>query len=836
MGRMRAASLLLTLTALVLVSVAYTPHAFAAPISFAVKWVSITEDPDTGEETRTVHQVFENGGTYPLSLGISRRLELSSNPEGAPYLGRLYSVSESGNREFLDSIPGELVFAEAGVYEVDVYELPLFQVVANPAKRLFAYFFGTTVHAAQAPPPPELVYVTTIHFTITDADVLDIEECCSSVLFLPGLQASRLYRETVIGDGEDWLWEPDLGDETVLALDGISEPDVYTKRGDVVDKAYGVVNIYKSFLDSMNTLTTSHDITAFEAIAYDWRLDYQDLLTKGALRDGNKFFWRGTRAATSSPYIIQQLRALAAASQTGKVTIIAHSNGGLLAKALTNALEGEAQSLVDKIIFVGVPQVGTPKAIAGLLHGTDQGLPRDALPLFFSMADARAVGATMPSVFHLLPSARYLQSNPSPVVTFSASTLPEWNKKYGDINTWPKLNAFMTDTKRTDPAYSDLSTPEIVSTALMNRTYSVHRTLDNWTPPSGVELISIAGWGVPTLSSLEYTKVPECLTFTNYQCNAQGGKISFSLKHTIDGDGTVVEPSAHAGKGKKYWVDLNSAKRRHANILEVSQLRDFIVNIAKEIVAPLPQYISTTQPSPIANLSRLEFEMHSPMTLGFQDADGNYVGLLQDGTVVGEIDGVYYEQYGDVQWLSVPQSLSGKLIMHGTDTGSFTLIVTQTDGTSSQDIAVYGGIPSDTNTTATLDLSSGSLPSEMTLDDNSDGTADREVAEDSQEPITEQGIRDDVALARTLGWITSENYKALLLKRLESPAPKRGIKIGNKVLNIGVGPTPPALERSAALGRVRTLRSEIERGRTSGMLTNEGYQLLLSDAERFISQ
>ena len=807
-----------------------------APSPTIIEWFDSVEDPDTGNEEFVTHNAFRDGGAYVLPHDAAHRLRVKP---GLYFLatGELYFVPTGLPREFAGHVSGtdEVRFGREGAYEIDVYALnPVPELVERPLTRLLAYLFGTVAHAQT-----EFEYAETIHFTVTHEET--VEECCSSVLFLPGLQASRLYRPIVIGDGEDRLWEPDLGDEApALTLDGIAEPDIYTKKGDVLAEAYGVANIYKSFIDSMSALATSSQIAAFESIAYDWRLDYQDLLTKGALRDA-EIYWHGSRAATSSPYIIQQLRALAADSQTGKVTIIAHSNGGLLTKALTNALGGEAQNLIDKIIFVGVPQVGTPKAIAGLLHGADQGLPAAFLPIFFGPADARAVAATLPSIYHLLPSARYLQSNPDPVITFSASTLPEWYKKYGDINTWPELKAFMTDAKRSDPAYGDLSTPEIVSTVLMNNTYAVHRTLDSWTPPAGVEFISIAGWGVETLKSIEYTKVAECLTFTDYLCKAQGGKISFRLNHTIDGDGTVVESSAHAGKGKKYWVDLfeyndDNSDKKHHSILAVSQLTEFIDNLIREERVPLPQYISTTQPTHTGNRVRLEFEVHSPMTLGFEDGSGNYVGLLQDGTVVGEIDGVYYEQYGDVQWLSLPQSLSGTLVMHGTAGGSFTLIVSQTDGTNSQDIAVYGGIPNNTNTTAMLTISGGSLPAEMTLDDNGDGEPDREVVEDSQEPVTEQKIRDDVALARTLGWITAESYKALLLKRLEPPAPKRGIKIGNRVLNIGTGPTPPALERSAALARARTFRSEIERGRANGMLTGQGYQMLLLDVERFISQ
>jgi hypothetical protein len=33
--------------------------------------------------------------------------------------------------------------------------------------------------------------------------------------------------------------------------------------------------------------------------------------------------------------------------------------------------------LVDKVIFVAIPQLGTPQAVGALLHSYDQGIPKD---------------------------------------------------------------------------------------------------------------------------------------------------------------------------------------------------------------------------------------------------------------------------------------------------------------------------------------------------------------------------------------------------------------------------------------------------------------------------
>lgn len=41
--------------------------------------------------------------------------------------------------------------------------------------------------------------------------------------------------------------------------------------------------------------------------------------------------------------------------------------------------------------------------------------------------------------------------------------------------------------------------------------------------------------------------------------------------------------------------------------------------------------------------------LHSPLTLGYRDAEGHFAGLAEDGKKVIEIPGAQYERYGEVQ-------------------------------------------------------------------------------------------------------------------------------------------------------------------------------------------
>ncbi len=189
----------------------------------------------------------------------------------------------------------------------------------------------------------------------------------SNVLFLPGIEGSRLYRSTgcnarTTSCAETKLWDPGLGtplDQLYLDSSGQSAyPDVYAKAGDIVSSAGGQ-DFYTSFVDDMNELEASTTFAGggwqWQPVAYDWRLSLNDLVNKGADNAGHLFY----EDATSTPYIEQTLRSLAASSKSGKVTIIAHSNGGLVAKALMEKLgNAETARLIDKVIFVGVPQSG----------------------------------------------------------------------------------------------------------------------------------------------------------------------------------------------------------------------------------------------------------------------------------------------------------------------------------------------------------------------------------------------------------------------------------------------------------------------------------------------
>lgn len=570
----------------------------------------------------------------------------------------------------------------------------------------------------------------------------------SSVLFLPGIESSRLY------EGAGQLWEPGASTpigNLILQPDGSDlGHNIYTK--DVIDEAYAPTagpNIYKSFLHEMSVLADDQRIAAFEAIPYDWRLSLQDNIDYGH-KIGDQIYYSGDNRATSTPYLVQEFNHLKDISPAKKVTVIAHSNGGLLLKQLLIS-HPELNQYIDKIIFVDVPQVGTPQAIGGLLHGYKQGIPADIAPLFLSPKEARTIANNFPSLYNLLPSQGYFTYIDDPAVTFDSSTLPDYVSRYGDtVHSTDRLNAFLNDSyQKVSPDSSDLSYPASTNATMLSDAQTLHTSLDAWEPASTTELIQIAGWGIPTtLRGIEYYKKQVCLT-AGLSC-IPTMVFAYEASTTIDGDGTVVTPSqlwtSHLLPNvKNYWVDLRQYNTdhlilsaggpggllatKHADVTEVPSLLQFLSDtVASTTSSRIYQYLSDTVPSS-SNVHRLRYALHSPLTLNLYDDQGRHTGIsTTTGFVEEQIPGTYYMEFGDVKYIFSDATTPTHLIMNGYDNGVFTLNVDEFSGDTKTASTTFKNIPTTSSTVAELSASSDiASVSSLAVDEDGDGTYDYEL-------------------------------------------------------------------------------------------------------------
>jgi hypothetical protein len=264
--------------------------------------------------------------------------------------------------------------------------------------------------------------------------------------------------------------------------------------------------------------------------------------------------------------------------------------------------------------------------------------------------------------------------------------------------------------------------------------------LGNWTLPEGISLTEIAGWGEDTLSGIKYKKGYTTKCKEKYFGCSLVPVLEYDPVITYDGDGTVVVPSAlwmsSSTDVSRYWVSLSdygnsnwglTMDRKHADILEVQELRILIENIIKQNQEELPKYISTSSSTKDDTKKKLVFILHSPLYLNLYDEAGNHTGVSTTTDEVEEnIPGSTYLTFGEVQYISVPASSTVYLALQGYSSGSFTLGIEETQGDTIIASSTFAGIPSSTSTIATLSIADGDISetSALTVDMNGDGNTD----------------------------------------------------------------------------------------------------------------
>lgn len=442
--------------------------------------------------------------------------------------------------------------------------------------------------------------------------------CCSNVLFLPGIESSRLYKDIrgIFGTSTNMLWEPNRNadikklhlDETGQSLD----PSIYTS--DILDSAYGLKSIYKSFIAMMDGVVADKKINQWMPFPYDWRMNAEDTVR------GN------TKLATTSVSLINTVKALAKNSKTGKVIIVAHSNGGLVAKKLMQVLEqGRESGIIERIINIAVPELGTPKAILSMLHGYDQSI---AGGLIVTANNARALSQNMLSAYGLLPSRKLFESGPLTVVyDFFSDTAGKL------VSNYESMKKFLINNSFSKKISSDINVPLLLSTTMTDLANSLHQAIDSWKPSTSTKVTSLLGWGLPTPEGIIYSRGMHCREDGEKDCD-----IKYSPIMTDDGDGTVITQSGSGIFDQILFLNLKSLKKdtgkdiNHANILESAETLNAI---KKQVANTNPdndygKYITSSKP--IDTDKWLTINVYSPVNIDIYDKNGNHTGLKENYT------------------------------------------------------------------------------------------------------------------------------------------------------------------------------------------------------------
>ncbi len=569
---------------------------------------------------------------------------------------------------FVDSYEKSNPMIDEGTYTLLITEFLLFQT-QNTVLQRFARLLIPIAHA-QSNDSSDYRY--TITFTITKE--APVPQGASSVLFLPGIQASRLYTDGLVGT-EDQLWTPNWNQDVHqlrMTEAGESVEEVYTR--DILDEVIGLGTVYKSFASSLDVLVTDKTIVDWQPFAYDWRHAVDDVATNG------------TQYENEVRNALTVLEELANDSYSKKVTIVAHSNGGLLAKSLLTRLQEQGKEhLVDRLILLASPQLGTPKAVGSLLHGFDQSAGGG---IIIDAAVARNAIRNMPGVYGLLPTEEYFSASGVPLINFAeGDSLQLFRNTYGDtIDTISELHSFITGAgdgrENAVTVYDALK----ANSAVLQDSITLHNDiLQSWHASSAIEVIEVVGVGLPTVSGFEYRefKKRECTTTLFTESCADVAYYKPVPIFSLFGDETVMAQSAKGYKGDKktYYFDLygqgQEIEFKHVNFSEAPAIQELVTKSIKDESLDTIPFITMS-----AVVQTNEYQLlsvNSPATIVVLDDVGNKTDIdYSDGELMVKHEGIigssiYY--MGSTTYIVLPAGKTYSFNITGTGSGGVTVVL-----------------------------------------------------------------------------------------------------------------------------------------------------------------
>ncbi|EGV16258.1 von Willebrand factor type A [Thiocapsa marina 5811] len=516
------------------------------------------------------------------------------------------------------------------------------------------------------------------------------------VVFIPGFLGSRLYRpgtfeldrvwETIYDDWFNSDFEYlRLCDSDVGPCDGIGEPnpdrpaylgdpddiigtpdDDQNERGIIgevhLDGKVPLVegrNVYKSAIDYFNQrLGQDH----WRTVPWDWRLSVEDPLT----------------------LVLVELAIRSLVGDSGeKVVIVAHSTGGLVAKAY---LEQYGSRQVSRLISVAVPHFGTPQALPELLHGDMNDWPNGFIP----KKEWRDAGRRMKSTHQLLPSDAYIAGSDESVIdvldlprVFAVSDCAndpgedDWELNNYDFKSYLGLSSWLQEHTLMKPGrYDDTTRPLELSGQLLDVAEGFHSAFDGWVPDIPVDLI--AGTNVATVEGIDYgheyllrdVYVAPSLSVRKWICKDD---VIYDIRENRKGDGTVPVASAlgmpdHENIKKHQPVDLKVGRNAsHSTIFAhqgIQKLLDQVLGVSETVTVQ-------AQALRIASVSALystgsdvqtRIRVFGDVALHVYDESGQHTGYRASGNLgldFGEeaVPGSSYRSNGYTQIVWIPGTL-----------------------------------------------------------------------------------------------------------------------------------------------------------------------------------
>ncbi|MCL5435662.1 MAG: alpha/beta hydrolase [Patescibacteria group bacterium] len=514
------------------------------------------------------------------------------------------------------------------------------------------------------------------------------------VIIIPGMLGTELY------DGNNWIWAnlsemfTDINDQFLtksLSLDALGGSIRTISVGDVIYDI-SILDIFKSLLRHLHTIGYQDDVDVYY-LPYDWRLDLE----------------------TTKNQLEQKIQAVKSITHFDKVDIIAHSMGGLLAK---DYLATYGKDDINKLIFVGTPHLGSPKAAKVLLEGDRFSIP------WLEEGRMQELSENSISAYELLPTPKYFNQ------------FTGYIRKYGFLVTPPPLDYNQTK----DFLLNDKGLNGIVYARAENLFSKNLQDLDF----SGIDVYNIAG----------------CKTNTQagYYMSAFGniGHVAYT-----SGDGTVPVFSAdYLGipASRKYYVK----NANHSGLPSTNGVVELIAGILSDQIPSNTNSVSTD--SSFCNFKGKEALWRSPVEVHIYDSLGRHTGPAENNGIEYNIPGVGYDVIDGEKFVFLPtdEGQSYQIQASGQATSTFDLLLSDNDNGQISKTHVFNDVAITPKTLVSFEISDSSPDDSIVVDKLGNGEPEAIAAnaqldgDDVNDLVPPQTTTAVSGISGQNGWYTSD--------------------------------------------------------------------------------
>ena len=512
------------------------------------------------------------------------------------------------------------------------------------------------------------------------------------VIIIPGMYGTELW------NGSEYIWAnlermfTDVNDQFLtenLGLNGNGDSVNNVEISEVIKRIFSIpfldVNIFKDLQDKLELEGYSLNQNLF-FFPYDWRLNLDQ----------------------TTPLLDQKIRAVKLITGASKVNLITHSMGGLLAKDYLNQY---GKNDIDKLVFVGTPHLGAPKAAKAILFG-------DKVSILWLEGDRiKELAHNSISAHELLPIPKYFDQSPGYIKKYGSQTALDYDQ----------TKDFLLNEKGLNLAV--FSKAEEFS----------NKHLENY-EFSGIDTYNIAGCKISTEAGYQFGT----------------GNLGISQTKKASGDGTVPLPSADyisLPTDNKFYVK----NADHAELPSTNGVRELILGILQNNIT-LAGNISHNQD--FCNFKGKELLWRSPVAVHIYDASGHHTGPIENNGIEYGVPGVDYDIIGEEKFIFLPtdEGQTYQIVAQGLADSTFDLLISDnTDGEVST-TNVFNDVAITTQTVVDFGITDAPAPASIQVDLLGNGDSQmipvsaELIGEQSQDVVPPQTQADISSPAGLNGW------------------------------------------------------------------------------------